>query len=154
MYPASFDAPNVIAVAATTNTDDRAWFSNYGAESVHLGAPGVDILSTMLGGTYAFLSGTSMATPHVSGAAALVLSQCDIDTAALKETLLGTVDSGAGARGVTTTGGRLHVNSALSRVHAAAGHADRPHRAARRQRRWRSPGPPRSARRGTTSSAA
>ena len=113
MYPASFDAPNVVAVAATTNTDDMAWFSNYGAASVHLGAPGVDILSTMSGNTYAFLSGTSMATPHVSGAAALVLSRCAIDTAALKDTLLGSVEPVPALAGLTTTGGRLHVHSAL-----------------------------------------
>jgi len=113
MYPASFNAPNVISVAATTNTDNRAWFSNYGAESVHLAAPGVDILSTVPGGTYSFLSGTSMATPHVSGAAALVLSVCEMDTASLKETLLGTVAPLPALAGITTTGGRLQVNSAL-----------------------------------------
>ena len=113
MYPASFNAPNVISVAATSNTDDMAWFSNYGAASVHLGAPGVDILSTVPGGSYAFLSGTSMATPHVSGAAALVLSACEMDTASLKATLLGTVAPVAGLAGLTVTGGRLQVNSAL-----------------------------------------
>ena len=58
-YPANYAAPNVVAVAATTNTDARAWFSNYGASSVHLGAPGVDILSTTIGNTYSFSSGTS-----------------------------------------------------------------------------------------------
>jgi len=112
-YPASFDAPNVVAIAATGNTDDAAWFSNYGASSVHLGAPGVDILSTTPGGTYEFSSGTSMATPHVSGAAALVLSRCDVDTAALKDTLLGSVDPVPSLAGITVTGGRLNVNSAL-----------------------------------------
>ena len=50
-YPASYHAPNVISVAATTNTDARAYFSNYGATSVHLGAPGLDILSTTIGNT-------------------------------------------------------------------------------------------------------
>jgi subtilisin family serine protease len=113
-YPASFDAPNVVAVAATDNADDLAWFSNFGASSVHLGAPGVHILSTTIGNHYAYLSGTSMATPHVSGAAALVLSQCAIDTAALKETILGTVDPVPVLGTLTTSGGRLNVHSALS----------------------------------------
>jgi len=112
-YPAGFEVPNVISVAATDNTDEVAWFSNYGAGSVHLAAPGVDILSTVTGGGYAYLSGTSMATPHVSGAAALVLSVCDMDTAALKETLLGTVDPLSALEGVTITGGRLQVHSAM-----------------------------------------
>ena len=64
----------VIAVAATTNRDGRAWFSNYGARTVHLGAPGMDILSTTPANTYSFASGTSMATPHVAGAAAILFS--------------------------------------------------------------------------------
>jgi subtilase family serine protease len=113
-YPASFDAPNVISVAATDNTDDLAWFSNYGSSTVNLGAPGVDILSTIRNGQYAFLSGTSMATPHVSGAAALLLSACTLDTASVKEALLGTADPLTTLTGITTTGGRLDVYSALS----------------------------------------
>jgi subtilisin family serine protease len=112
-YPGSYDAPNVIAVAATTNTDGRAFFSNYGAASVQLGAPGFDILSTTIGNTYAFFSGTSMATPHVSGAAALVLSHCAFDTAALKDALLATVEPIPSLASITTTGGRLDVYSAI-----------------------------------------
>ena len=113
-YPASFDAPNVISVTATDNTDDLAWFSNYGSSTVNLGAPGVDILSTIRNGQYAFLSGTSMATPHVSGAAALLLSACTLDTASVKEALLGTADPLPTLTGITTTGGRVNVYSALS----------------------------------------
>ena len=112
-YPASYNAPNVISVAATTNTDDRAFFSNYGANSVHLGAPGQDILSTTIGGTYQFFSGTSMATPHVSGAAALLLSLCPMDTAGLKDVLLTTVQPVPSLAGATITGGRLDVYGAV-----------------------------------------
>jgi subtilase family serine protease len=112
-YPASYDAPNIVAVAATTNTDDAAWFSNYGPSSVHLGAPGEDILSTVVGSGYAFSSGTSMAAPHVSGAAALVLSRCDLDTASLKDALIGTVEAVPALAPLVITGGRLDVNSAI-----------------------------------------
>ncbi len=112
-FPASYDAPSIISVAATTNTDARASFSNYGAASVHLGAPGTDILSTLPGNSYGFLNGTSMATPHVSGSAALVLSQCALDTAGLKDTLLSTVEPVSSMAAITIAGGRLDVNSAI-----------------------------------------
>jgi subtilase family serine protease len=112
-YPASYAADNVVAVAATNNLDSRAWFSNYGAQSVHLAAPGDTILSTTIGNTYQAFSGTSMAAPHVSGAAALVLSVCQFDTAGLKDALIGTVDGVASLAGVTITGGRLNVHSAV-----------------------------------------
>jgi subtilisin family serine protease len=112
-YPASYAASNVVAVAATTSTDDRAWFSNYGSGSVHLGAPGVDILSTTPSGAYGFSSGTSMAAPHVSGAGALVLSRCDLDAPTLKQALLATAEPVAGLAPYTITGGRLDVNGAI-----------------------------------------
>jgi subtilisin family serine protease len=112
-YPASFQAPNVVAVAATDSNDALASFSNYGATSVHLGAPGVGITSTTIGNTYSTFSGTSMATPHVSGAAALVLSQCAVDTAGVKQTLLATVDVIPSLVGLTVSGGRLNVNTAI-----------------------------------------
>ena len=112
-YPSSYAADNVIGVAATNNLDQRAWFSNYGASSVHLAAPGDYILSTTIGNTYEAASGTSMATPHVSGAAALLLSVCQLDTPTLKEALVGTVDAVASLAGITITGGRLNVNSAV-----------------------------------------
>ncbi len=112
-YPASYAAPNVIAVAATTNTDTRASFSNYGAKTVHLGAPGVNILSTIRGGHYGFSSGTSMAAPHVSGAAALTLSHCALNTADLKTVLVDSVDPVPAMATTTISGGRLNVHKAL-----------------------------------------
>jgi len=112
-YPGSYSAPNVVAVAATDNRDQRASFSSYGAKSVHLGAPGVNVYSTTPNGNYAYLSGTSMATPHVSGAAVLVLSACNLSTAQLKSTLLNNVDPIPALSGITVTGGRLNVNKAV-----------------------------------------
>jgi subtilisin family serine protease len=112
-YPASYNTPNVISVAATDNRDALASFSNYGATSVDLGAPGVRVLSTIRGGLYDSWSGTSMAAPHVSGAALLVLSRCNLDTANLKNALLSTVDPVTALMNITVTGGRLNVNRAL-----------------------------------------
>ncbi len=113
MFPASYSAPNIISVAATNNLDQRASFSNYGSATVHLGAPGVAILSTTINSTYSSMSGTSMAAPHVSGAAALLLSACSLTTAELKAALLTAVDPIPAMAGVTTTGGRLNVNNAI-----------------------------------------
>lgn len=112
-YPSSYNAPNVVAVAATDQNDALASFSNFGATSVHLGAPGVNVLSTIIGGNYDFFSGTSMATPHVSGSAALVLSRCALNTAALKSQLLNNVDTDPALAGITSTGGRLDVDKAI-----------------------------------------
>ena len=112
-YPANFQAPNVISVAANDNPDALAYFSNYGATTVHLAAPGVNVLSTWPGATYQSESGTSMATPHVSGAALLVLSKCPMNTGSLKQTLLANVFPVAQLSGVTITGGRLSVDNAI-----------------------------------------
>jgi serine protease len=114
-YPAAYRAANVVSVAATDNTDALASFSNYGSATVDLGAPGVNIASTYPNSSYASMSGTSMATPHVAGAAALVLAACaSLDTAALRATLVRNVDPTGGLATKTVSGGRLNVYRAVS----------------------------------------
>jgi subtilisin family serine protease len=109
-YPASYDVPNVVSVAATDRFDALADFSNYGAATVDLAAPGVDIVSTLKGGGYGFMSGTSMATPHVSGVAALAWSADEGATyQEIKAALLAGVDKLPALDGVVATGGRLNA---------------------------------------------
>lgn len=112
-YPAAYPVPNVIAVAATDHLDNLWCESNYG-KWVHLGAPGLMILSTIRHNDYKEKEGTSMAAPFVSGAAALVLSRCDsLDALALKDQILNHVDKVGALSTVTITGGRLNVDAAL-----------------------------------------
>jgi subtilisin family serine protease len=73
-YPSSYDSPNILSVAAVNDQGNLASFSNYGASSVDISAPGVDVLSSVPGGSWAFWNGTSMATPYATGAAALAAS--------------------------------------------------------------------------------
>ncbi len=122
-YPSNYDVPNVLAVAATDHTDAKASFSSYGATTVDLGAPGVSIYSTVPASGalccsdpsgYKLLSGTSMATPHVSGAAALVFAQFPgITHHQVKARLMGAADPVPSLAGITVTGGRLNAFKSL-----------------------------------------
>jgi subtilisin family serine protease len=114
-FPANYTLDNIISVAATDHNDGLADFSQFGARSVDLGAPGVDILSTVPGGKYDTYSGTSMATPHVAGAATLIAShQPDISNEQLRARLLDGADKVESLTGKTVTGGRLNVNTSLT----------------------------------------
>ena len=113
-YPASYNLANIISVASTTRTDSLSSFSNYGLTSVDLGSPGSDIYSTTPNNTYSTYSGTSMASPHVTGAAALLWSQNPTWTAQqVKNTLMQTGDSISALAGKTVSGKRLNVYNAL-----------------------------------------
>lgn len=93
VYPAAYDLPNVLTVAAIHNQGHLTSFTNYGYESVDLSAPGEDILSTLPGDGYGYASGTSMAAPHASGVAALAASakpELLGDAPALREHLIAT----------------------------------------------------------------
>lgn len=114
-YPACYTYGNIITVAATTNVDTKASFSNWSATSVDLGAPGVGILSTWLGDSYLAKDGTSMATPQVSGVAALMLANTPgLPVSELKNRILNTVDYLPALDGITVSKGRLNALFALS----------------------------------------
>lgn len=116
-YPAGYTSSNIIAVAATTSSDAKASYSNYGKTTVDLGAPGDAIYSTYLNNSYTTLSGTSMATPQVSGAAALLKSyDTSLTTAEIKSLILSNVDALTSLNGKTVTGGRLNVAKCIDAI--------------------------------------
>jgi len=120
-YPAAYTQNNVISVAALTSTGGLASYSNYGSSWVDLGAPGSGIYSTLLNGSYGTYSGTSMATPHVTGAAALLATLFPTATAAqLKAALLDGTANGALA-GKTPTGDQLDLTVAINYLNKTIG---------------------------------
>jgi subtilisin family serine protease len=113
-YPSNYDLPNVVSVAALDRSDNLASFSNYGAKTVHVAAPGKDILSTWLNNNYREASGTSMATPYVSGVAALIVAnQPSISMEKLRSRLLTSVDKLDSLKGKVASGGRINAAKAL-----------------------------------------
>jgi subtilisin family serine protease len=113
-YPSSYNLGNVVSVAALNRHDELASFSNYGAKSVHVAAPGEEILSTWLKNGFEEKKGTSMATPFVAGVAALVLAQnpkMSVDD--LRARLLKSVDQVPSLKGRVSSGGRINAAKAV-----------------------------------------
>lgn len=107
-YPSNYALPNVVSVAALDRNDKLASFSNFGVNTVHIAAPGKAIMSTWLNGQYREASGTSMATPYVSGVAALLIStQPKISMLELRKKLLNSVDKIDSLNGKVASGGRI-----------------------------------------------
>lgn len=115
VYPASFDLDNIISVANLQFDGQLDSGSNYGAVSVDLAAPGSYILGTMPGNRYSYMSGTSMAAPMVTGAAALLYSyDSSLTTAQVKEKLLASVHPLSRLQGKVAAGGTVDVGAALA----------------------------------------
>lgn len=132
-YPATYDCNNIISVLSTDRFDNMSSFSNYGATTVDIAAPGSEILNTFptyqtaamanmgLSTYYATISGTSMATPHVSGACALVWSQNPLLTASeVKNIIMTSVDPIPSLSDKCVSGGRLNIYKALQKVQVGA----------------------------------
>jgi subtilisin family serine protease len=119
-YPSSYTNSNIISVAATDHKDELAYFSNWGS-SVDIAAAGVSILSTTLESDTQFMSGTSMASPQVAGAAALVwANDTSLSAGAVKARLLSTGDSLSTLNNKVNTGKRINVHRALTNTNAAS----------------------------------
>ncbi len=120
-YPAAYTQNNVISVAALTLTGGLASYSNYGSTWVDLGAPGSGIYSTLLNGTYGTFNGTSMAAPHVTGAAGLLATMFPTASAAQIKAALLDGTANAALAGKTLTGDQLDLTVAINNLTKAIG---------------------------------
>jgi subtilisin family serine protease len=113
-YPAGYECQNIVSIGASDREDARASFSSYGKTTVDLFAPGVDILSAAPGSSYRTLSGTSMATPHVSGAVALLLSGAgNLAPASVRQMLIESCDPSSSLTKYCVSGGRLNTEKLI-----------------------------------------
>ncbi|MFB3896693.1 MAG: S8 family serine peptidase [bacterium] len=109
-YPACYDLPNIISVAATTATDVLWSSSNYGPTTIDVAAPGAEIYSTLLNGGYGLMSGTSMSTPHVSGECGLIWSiNTSLSNLQVKQIVMDTVDVIPALTGKCVANGRINL---------------------------------------------
>ncbi len=120
-YPANYPVDNIVSVAAIDNQGNMAYFSSYGAKTVHIAAPGVNIFSSVLLGHHEAWSGTSMATPHVSGVAALLAShEPNLTNLQIKQRLISTARALKGLSGQVSSGGMVNAYNALTKNTAEA----------------------------------
>ena len=113
-FPAIYELENVISVGAMDGAGRKASFSNYGAEKVHVFAPGVNIYSTVQGNSYRKMSGTSMACPHVSGVVGLMLSQTmGLTPLEIREKLISSSVDNSSLNTYSVSNGRVDASKAL-----------------------------------------
>ena len=110
-YPSGYDLPNVVSVASTTKDGKLSSFSNYGNKTVDIAAPGSNILSTWHTGGYNSISGTSMATPHISGALGLLYAKHpELSVSEAREKLLKSAKPHSNMEGKVLSGGVLQLS--------------------------------------------